>query len=205
MQMLKHKQLAFPGLLSFGILVVFVSCYPSNPISVTEADTVTTFKEKNASFANKQSYARPDSVQFIDKGGDSDGDHQYDDDILQAIDRNMQAMGYNKVDDPDQADLHVLPMATTTEWQSAGCYPSWWCSWWYCYPGWCYPYTYNYTTGTILVAMLDPAQAAGSEDITALWLAGINGVLSSGVDTKARIDSHMDQAFQQSPYLKEGK
>jgi len=200
--LLKRKQIILLGFLILCLSLVVFSCYPGDPISTSDSDTVTTVKEKNASFASKQSYARPDSVQFIDGENASDGDHQYDDEILAAIDRNMQAMGYNKVDDPDQADVHVLPMATTTEWQGTGCYPSWWCGWWSCYPGWCYPYQFTFTTGTIIVTIMDPNET--NVEQTALWIAGLNGILGSG-NAEARIDRAMDQAFEQSPYLKEGK
>jgi hypothetical protein len=189
-----------------SITLLFISCYPGDSVSVTDTDTVTTFRQQEADFSTKLTYAMPDSVIFVDGDGNPvSGDHEFDTVILAAIDRNMSAAGYNKVNEPAQADVHVLPFSTTTQWVGGGCYPSWWCGWWYCYPGWCYPVTYTYSTGTILMAMLDPADSGGSTEANALWLGGINGLLSSGVDSRARIDRDIDQAFKQSPYLADGK
>ena len=204
------RNLISAGWLGVVLMVVGVgsySCYPGGPLSVTETDTVTTFRQKTADFSKYKTYALPDSVLHVDRDGNAveDPDRSSDRTILNAIDRNMQAMGFSKVADPNKADVHVLPMVTVQKWVGGGCYPSWWCGWWYCYPGWCYPVAYTYNTGTILIPMLDPSQAGGTEEVEALWLAGINGLLSKNVDTVARINARVDQAFKQSPYLKEGK
>ena len=204
----QKNKLALIQMITMSVLgmLLFISCYPGDPVGVTDTDTVTTFRKKEADFSTKLTYAMPDTVIFVKDDNSTDtGNHEFDAAVLAAIDRNMAEMGYSKTGDPDQADVHVLPMATSTEWVGGGCYPSWWCGWGYCYPGWCYPVAYTYKTGTILITMLDPAESNSSEDVTALWLAGINGLLSSGVNTRARIDRDINQAFRQSPYLKDGK
>ena len=63
---------------------------------------------------------------------------------------------------------------------------------------------YTYTTGSLVMAMSDPNN---TDDTTALWVAGINGLMSesSGIDISSRINKNIDQAFTQSPYLGEGK
>ena len=65
--------------------------------------------------------------------------------------------------------------------------------------------SYTFTTGTVLVPMLARDEATSPDDVTALWVAGLNGLLANGVNAEARIDARMDQAFAQSPYLTAGK
>jgi hypothetical protein len=97
-----------------------------------------------------------------------------------------------------------------------GYYP--WYPW---YPG--YVQYYQYKTGTIVLEMVDGdsfrasntwheslagkgGQPSPDEDIPMLkirWMASIDGYLSSNVDyNKDRAQSGIDQAFEQSPYLK---
>jgi len=187
--------------------IVLFSCYPGEAINITDVDTVTTFHRQDADFSKYKTYAMPDSVLYItDKDSvATDPDHKYDQVILDAIDRNMQKIGYQKMTDPRKADVHILPIVTTSTWVGGGCYPSWWCDWYYCYPGWCYPVSYTFTTGTVLVPMLARDEATSPDDVTALWVAGLNGLLANGVNAEARIDARMDQAFAQSPYLTAGK
>ncbi|MHA2033091.1 MAG: DUF4136 domain-containing protein, partial [Candidatus Kariarchaeaceae archaeon] len=77
--------------------------------------------------------------------------------------------------------------------------------WWGGYPGWGYPggsVTYNYQTGTIFLTMLEPEKInPDDETYGAVWLARMNGVLSSSVNTNSRITQRLNDAFNQSPYL----
>jgi hypothetical protein len=187
------------ALLLFAVGAVFYSCYPGDPISVAEADVVTTFYDPNANFASQQTYAMPDSVIHV---GDDEISRIFDDQILDRIRQNMQQLNYTEVADPAQADVLVLPAGLTTEWIAGGCY--WYWGYWYPYPGWCYPVAYSYTTGTVLIAMAD---ADNTSQANALWVAGINGLVSESTvgDISNRINKNIDQAFDQSPYLGEGK
>ena len=187
-------------LVALGLAAVIQSCYPGDSLGTTETDTITTFVKKDADFSQINTYAMPDSVAFITNDGVGvSGNRSFDETVLNAIDRNMAALGFQKVSDPNTADVHVLPMATTTEWSGGTCYPSYgWC-YWYCYPGWCYPVTYTYTTGTILMTMLNPNQGGNNAtaDADALWLAAINGLLTNSPSNQ-RINERIDQAFTQS-------
>ncbi len=74
-------------------------------------------------------------------------------------------------------------------------------------PGWGWggvPYYSSYTTGTLLMEMSNPADYRIIDNDTVVpmyWAGGIQGVLSSGSNT-SRITKGIDQAFLQSPYLK---
>ena len=62
---------------------------------------------------------------------------------------------------------------------------------------------YSYTTGTVLTAMLDlrnPDTTNGT--VPVIWLGALNGVISAPSSIETRIVQGLDQAFEQSPYLR---
>lgn len=188
-----------------AICLVLTSCYPYDSIEVNEADTVLTFRNASTDFSTKQTYAMPDSVEYRpEDDATPDPDPVVEQQILSTIERNMEEAGFDKVPAPDEADVLVVPVVTTTTYQGGGCY-YWYWDYWYGYPGYCDPYYYEYDVGTLLIIMVDPALAADPSRKDALWIAGINGLLSSSVETAARINKNVNQAFAQSPYLSDGK
>ena len=190
---------------SVGFSLLLVSCYPGDSISPSDTDVVTTFRNASADFSTKKAYALPDTVIHItDDGPVAGGTPLLDQQILSAIKRNMALAGYVAESNPAQADVLIVPLATSTKWASGGCYPWYWGPW-YPYPGYCYPVVYTYETGTVLLIMVDPDLAGNGSAGDALWIAGINGLLSSSSNSAARIDRDIDQAFEQSPYLADGK
>jgi len=207
-QIFKHRKLRQLYITSFfiGFSLVLSSCYPGEDISVSETDIVATFRNASADFATKQTYSMPDYVVYItDDDETSEGDPVLEGLILSAIERNMEQAGFELLADPDQADVLVVPMVTSSRWVGGGCYYWYWDPW-YGYPGWCYPYYYTYETGTLLIVMLDPDHADDDSIEDALWTSAINGMLSSSSSVNAdRVDRDIDQAFAQSPYLSDGK
>jgi hypothetical protein len=186
---------------SFGFL--FNSCYPGETLTAADSDVIATFFNPNADFSTKMTYAIPDSIDRIDKDGNPVSDPgQFDAQIISRIKQNLNGLGFTEQQNPANADVLVVAFINKTTWASGGCY-SWGYSWWYPYPGYCYPVVYTYSTGTLLIVMAD-RQNQGSTD--ALWVAGINGLLegaSSGIET--RLANNINQAFNQSPYLGNGK
>jgi hypothetical protein len=159
-----------------------------------------TFYDPNATFSGKV-YAMPDTVMHVPEVGLGDDlSHIYDEQILTRIKQNLAQFGYTEVDDPDDADVTVVAMSTTADYSGSGCYYGYW-DWWYGYPGYCYPVYYSFTTGTILIGMNRTGANAGTR---AIWVAGINGLISESSSTSisSRINKNIDQAFDQSPYLK---
>jgi hypothetical protein len=203
----KSRPFAVAGIFAIAAALTLLACYPGDPISATDLDLITTFRNPDADFSTQQMYAMPDTLLYLSKDGVESGslDPAADQAVLAAIDRNMQEAGYQKVADPANADVLVVPLGTTTKWTGGSCYPWYW-DWWYTpYPGWCYPVVYNYTTATLLITMVDASKTGNSGSVEAMWIAGLNGILASGVNTTARIDQNINQAFEQSPYLKDGK
>ena len=183
---------------------ILQSCYPGEELTYSDTDLVATFYNKDANFATKQTFAMPDSIIRIDDDGNPVIDPgPFDQQILNKIKSELQSLGFTQ-EAPANADVLVIAAVTTSTWASGGCYYSWWYPGWYPpYPGWCYPVYYTYDIGTILIAMLD---GDATEAESGLWIAGINGLLGdSNSSTSSRINQNIEQAFNQSPYLGEGK
>ena len=197
-----HLSAAQLAVFLIGSAVLFGSCYPGDITTTAETDIVATFFDKSVDFSTKMTYARPDQVVNIN---DQTLGTSYDATIVSQIDQNMASLGFTRVTDPAQADVHIVPLAAASTWVGGSCYPAYWGGW-YGYPsgwGWCYPDTYSFQTGTLLLVMVNPQSASGSPG---LWIAGINGLLEgSTAEINARINKNINQAFTQSPYLGAGK
>ena len=74
------------------------------------------------------------------------------------------------------------------------------------YPGYCcYTSIYQYTTGSLIIEMLDVKNAEDEGDkvrIPVAWHGGLNGYAEgSARNRQARVERSMDQMFKDSPYL----
>jgi hypothetical protein len=199
----------------FSLLIlssfVFYSCYPDYGLTTSDYDTVITLYDNSANF-NKPTYAMPDTVvHFVEDGQEDNVDRSKDALILSTIQSNMSNLGYARVPVDTTANppgFVILVGVTTTDNYGQAYYPGWgywggW-GWWGGYPGWGYPggsVIYSYTTGSIFMSMLDPDKENSDNTYGAVWLARINGVLSSSLNTSTRITQRINDAFNQSPYL----
>jgi hypothetical protein len=200
------------GRVALVILALLASgCSPgSNPESVSGYDTVLTFYADNADFPHAFTFALVDTVMhLVEQGGSDTITREYDELILTRVRADMLAQGWTEIAAPDSAhppDVAVQVGVTTSDYVGVAYWPPYW-GW---YPGWGYPGygwgyypTYSYTTGTVLVAMLDlrnPDPVA--ESLPVMWLAAVSGVASTTSSNQTRIVSGIDQAFEQSPYLR---
>lgn len=195
------------------LATAFLACYPGGITDSRSSSTVTTLFDDQAEFAAIGTYAVPDSVIHLLVEGEPDTLSRANDAVvLNAIRRNMNALGYREVADPEVTRPDVAMLASVSTSVYLGYYYDFYGYWgWYGgWPGyapgwsWYYPYVavpYAYETGTVLVSMVDlrnPDPAL--QRVPVMWIAGLNGVLSGGSEA-ARVDAGIDQAFQQSPYL----
>ena len=210
MQNKKKKLVVLLSLIMLSSFLLY-SCYPDYGLSVTDYDTVITLFDENANFKQPQ-YAMPDTVvHLVDEGTSEDNiDRSKDQLILSTVADNMQALGYERV----AVDTSAVPPAfailvgvTTAENYTTVYYPGYgywggW-GWWGGYPGYGYPggsVTYNYQTGTIFLTMIEPGRVnPDDQTFASVWLARMNGVLSSSVNTNSRITQRINDAFNQSP------
>jgi hypothetical protein len=193
----------FSGLLLWG-------CYPHGAEYTEDLDVVLTYHNPEYDFTSKGTYAMNDSIVKI-TGNKQEGEKPEfipqvtATQILARIDMNMLALGYTKVPlskvDP-KPDLLLLPASweTTTIYY----YYDYWYGWWggY-YPYWGYPPVYagSYTTGTLLMTLLDPKDLGANGNPIVEWTGALNGILTSKYNP-SRVNPLIDQAFKQSSYLK---
>ncbi len=200
------------------IIAMFASwsCYPDSGMnSISDYDLIITQYDPNVNFANLKTFVMPDSIaHFIDEGREDEIDREYDDQILQNIQENMLARNYQLIANPtvaDTPDVVITVYALAREWKGYTWSPGYWGGWGYpWYPGGWYPgypgyaVPYSYTTGSLLIDMVDiKAYDPAEEKAPVIWMGGLNGLLN---DTDSnilyRIENHIDQLFIQSPYLR---
>lgn len=185
-------------------------CYLEGPDYTEELDLVYTNFDNQYDFASKGTYSLPDKVVKIT--GDPTAPPEYIKDIygipiLAEIDANMAALGWTKVDvnDVPGPDIQVLPAAWTTTTIVGGYWGGYYCWYYpyYCGGGWYYPYTpvSSYTSGTMVMTMVDPNKESTDDSKLVVWTGAMNGLLSGTYDIE-RVKKGIGQAFAQSPYLK---
>ena len=207
LKIILRKGLIFLMFLSFAV-VILQSCYPYDDQTIADSDVVATFYDPNADFSSLVTYAFPDTIYTFDSNGDivpaNNVNASNANQIKNSINNNLQETGFTPVQQGNEpnADVVVFALVTSSTWVSGGCYGGYW-SYWYPYYGWCYPVAYTYTTGSLFILMIDPGKTGNDQKV---WAAAINGILSStNVSIASRINSDIDQAFNQSPYLRGSK
>lgn len=186
-----------------GILFLMVSCYPYDTVYYEDLDLVYTNYTDTFDFNSQQTYAMPDKIVKI-TGNLVEGEEPefvkepYNTQILDKIESNMEALGWSRVENPESADLTLLPASWTNttiySWNNYYC----WYYYYYCGWGYYYPSTVSYTTGTLVMSLV----ASGEDyiDPSPVWIGTANGVMSGYSDIN-RINNAIDQAFSQSSYL----
>ena len=99
-------------------------------------------------------------------------------------------------------DLLLAPAA----WETTTIF--YWYDYWYWwwggyYPGWpYYPPVYysSYTTGTLLMNLIDPDELGSNGNPILQWSGAINGILTKSYNA-TRVNNLIDKVFTISPYL----
>jgi hypothetical protein len=195
----------------FIILVLLLAgCYPDGPDYVQDIDVVYTVYDQQYDFASKNTFALPD--QIVTNVDIQDGDTVFEylspvyaTSILQTIQSNMESYGWTKVDISEHPDVLLMPAGLSSTTYFYSYWYDWWYGGYYGWYGWYYPPYYtvsSYTTGTLLIVASDPNDAKSSpiNRSPALWIAAANGLLTYSYDI-SRVNTGINQAFSQSPYL----
>lgn len=190
-------------------LLFLWGCYPGGPDYAEEMDIVLTKHNAEYDFVSKGTYAMPDKIVKI-TGDIAEGENPTflpdvtAQKILARIDDNMKAYGWTKVAVSANPDLLLTPAAweTTTVYYWYD-YWYWWYGGYYPYWGYGYPPVYysSYTTGTVLMTLMDPDELTGEGIPVRQWQGAINGILTSAYNA-TRVNEAIDKAFSISPYLK---
>jgi uncharacterized protein DUF4136 len=192
--------------------LTLVSCYPGTIESTEELGTVTTLFDPNEDFTQNSTYALADTIMHICEGVPGDTDcipvsRLFDDQILDKVEAEMNALGYTRVDFDENNPPDVLVGVSAVARKGYAIIGSY-CDWWY----WYYPYycyyppawtAIEYETGTVFITMEDPDRpnTANPPRIPLIWTGVVNGVLSSSSVNVERVLDGIGQAFEQSPYL----
>ncbi|MFP4470055.1 MAG: DUF4136 domain-containing protein [Bacteroidales bacterium] len=222
---MKTQSLIFMA--GFVALFFFAGCYPTDSVSYSDLDLVTTVFDEDQNFEELKTYTMPDSVihlkDTIDNSNNVDLSRDLDPFILDLVRTNMTEYGFVAEDDPENnpPDVIVTVSAMATKNYSVYYYYPYY---WYWYPGWYWPYfkssdyyygwypyypgwgggyISSYTVGTLLMHMHDMKDSqANNDSIPVVWQAAVNGLLSGNVaNTQERLQFNIDKAFENSPYL----
>ena len=215
----KIWQKYLPILFLFILTINLTSCYTDYGLTSADYDVVLTKWDKTTKFDTLKTFAVVDSVFHI--VGDKDEpdsellSRQNDDLIISTIRTNMRDLGYEEID-TSRISAGEIPSVVIVinalgtqvdQYYAGGYYPGWG------YPGWgwggYYPYypgyigKSTYYVGTLYIDYFDVAASEidPNDNLVAPWYATINGLLNQGT-TERRLTNSINQAFDQSPYLK---
>jgi hypothetical protein len=204
------------SILGLCLVIGLTACYPGRSVdNNTEFASVTTLLDKEASFSTIKTYALPDTVLYVPRNEDgTQVPAATQAAVLQTLRSNLNALGWTEVANArtTPVDAYVVAAITTETnvywgyawWGYWGWYPYWPVSWgastnWYYPPYW---YSYSYSTGTLMVGMVNGKPPTGEDErVPLVWTAAVNGVLADASTNLAIATAGIDQAFQQSPYL----
>ncbi len=196
--------------------LAFTACEKEPDMDQLDSDyLVYTNYDTSANFKSFSTYYLPDSILII-SNDNTEPKYQKDANALQIINtyaQNMNAKGYTRVDDKDDADLGLqVSYVENTYYFIDYDYPDWW--WWYPYywnvpywgdwSGWYYPYVidYSYSTNSYIAEILNLTAPKGSDNtLPVLWTAFSSGVAYSTATDQTLTINAVNQAFAQSPYL----
>jgi hypothetical protein len=193
-----------------------MGCYPDRSVdSTTEFASVTTLFDNQASFETITKYALPDTVLYVPKLEGNEVPAVTQQAILSAIRTNLNSLGWTEVTDARATPVDVYVTAAVASQTYVGWVYDYWGYWgWYPYwppgygpgYGWGYPgywYPYSYSTGSVIMGMVD-ARPSVSDKAPLVWTGAVNGVLADQAANVAIATAGINQAFEQSPYLKTG-
>jgi len=216
---LKHALLI---LMLLGISAVFIACHPESVSDVGDLDAVITQRDSSTDFGPFRRWAMPDTIVDMSEYVEGDTNEWNDannDLILTDIARNMQQLGYTRVE-PDttqdpitwpngEPDVIILVGGLSSNGYVLSSWYPWYPGWgWYPGGGWYYPWpittVQNFKTGTIVMNMINFGEYDPDQDLyKGSWQGIINGVSEgSSASIESRITRGIDQAYTQSPYLK---
>ena len=185
-----------------SIIVLLGSCYPNSIEYYEDTDVVYTNYEDEFDFTSLGSYAIPDKIVKVTGNVGEDPEfvkEPFNTQMLQNMESNMSALGWTKVEDPAEADLVLFPAVWTNTtvyyWYDYWCwYYPYYCGW-----GWGYPSVSSYSTGTLVMTLV--ADGENYVEPSRVWTSAANGLLSGSYNVN-RVNKAIDQAFEQSTYLK---
>ena len=223
--MMRHMKRAnvIAALMLVPLMALLNGCYPDKVDYVDEYDMAGTLYDEEADFSSYTTFHVIDTVMHLTEDGEDDPNlnREHDEFILETVRQNMLDNGYTELASPDEQNIPDLEIMVQVMTQDFYTYYSYWYNYWGYYPGWGYyyppgwggwypgypwypGYVTSYSTGSLIVEMLDTEVKPEPMDRPGMVWAGIvNGLLTSNsANARARLDKQLNQLFEQSPYLK---
>jgi hypothetical protein len=213
------KSIIKPAFYVLGLLLFLTSCYPDGPEYSSDYNLIGTTYDPDFNFGEAQTFALPDSIVFIKDKGDNkvyltkDQETQ----IVNNIRDHLTSMGwidstYATVDTLPDVLVMVTGMATKYSggywnyWDWGWGYPGWgYPGWgWGYYPGYGYPVYYEFTTGSLILDMVDYKNLDSYRDSDTapfIWAGALNGLVNRTPVNTSGILQAVDKIFELSPYL----
>lgn len=207
-------------ILTAATLVVVAACHKEpSPQDRDNEYLVYTSPSKGADLSKYMTFDIADSVLVIgqtDKPYYSKSNNALA--LIQQFRTNMQNRGYIYTpSNPDaQLGIQVTYIEKTERFVQYNSDPYWWldypgywpAGYWGNWTGWYYPYpvTYSYTTNALIADMVDLTPVVADDEskpLTIVWSSYIGGPASASIYSDVqRMKKAIDQAFEQSPYIK---
>lgn len=201
-----------------GLLLPFAAyaCYPTSFENRSQTDVVGTIEMPDVDYQANRTFVVTSTVYDL---GDALGlecaqeiDERFDPLIIDTIRERMEEFGYEEELSPDTnpPDVGVFVGAVVCEGWVAYWWPGW-AGWWGPFPPvWSpVPVVSTFRTGTLAFPMVRLGETLGDRDpdaaVEVIWYAAADGLLSSNRNANAdRVRRAINQAFEQSPYLRVG-
>lgn len=207
-----------------AVLPVFilVACYPDGPEYTSDYDLIGTSRNPSFDFDQASTFVLPDSIVFIKDKSDRNTylTENQEKQILDHIRGEFLAMGwvdstYAVADTVPDVIITVTGIATKNSgayWDYWGWYGGWgyYPGWgypgygWGYYPGYGYPVYYEYTTGSLIIDMLDYKNLDSyrdTDEVPFVWGGALNGLVNRTPVNTNNILQAVDKIFELSPYL----
>jgi hypothetical protein len=203
----------YRSILGVLLTALAVGCAPATFDEDDDTDVIITVREPGKDFSGFRTYAISEPVQDLGALAEDpiNVNHAIVDPlILDSVEEEMDAAGYERVDDPmtDDPDVVVIPgVVATNNWGWVSYYP------WYGYASyyWYYPpvaVPVNTPTGSVVLLMVEPGRVQVDEDarnlVPVIWAGALRSLLSGSGSAASQIPQLVDQMFEQSPYLQVG-
>ena len=197
-------------IVSLVFITVACNLYPGQDARTEQLDVVVTAYNPNTDFQSLKTYAL--TSQLKPMGSDPNNLPEISDElndlVLSTIRSNMHAYDWEEVDSTMNPDMAIdVGVAEGTNTNIYGLYPGY--GWgypgygWY-YPWWGYSTVSSYRVASIVIVGMDLKNVdTVNMQIPMHWTALIQGPAIGNVDDpEARVQRDINQAFEQSTYLK---
>ena len=194
---------------------LFWSCEPEpDTRRLLDQLVVSTNYDTEAQFSNFTTYSiATDTIGFVSNKSPNDTiivqkNSIFPRPVLQRVESNLNAIGYNRVDKNASPDLRInVYVVNDFNLFQQVVYNNYYYPSYYGYGGgyggyYGYPYvnTYATNTGSLIVEILDLRNVTADKKVKVLWSAYMGDVYST-IDLVKQSEEAIDQAFVQSPYL----